>query len=199
MIKEVLTSKSKVNIIEFFCKFPYRKFQMIEVAKHCELSNSRTSECLRELAGFGILESKKIGKGHEYGLNLSNYFSKLFLQLFRGERKLVDVIAKDFVDEVKIIPAVQSIVLFGSALTQLKISSDIDFLVVSKKIIEREKISLIETKLIDKYGFHISTTLMTKNEIKEKARKGEEFTINVIANGRLLFGKNLEDMIWQGK
>lgn len=199
MIKEILTSKAKVNIINFFCRFPDRKFQMIEVAKYCSLSNSRTSECLRELARLGILESKRIGKGYEYKLNLSNYFSKLFLQLFEGEKKLIAIITKDFVNELKALSSIRSIVLFGSALTELKIGSDIDFLVISKRMIDREKISSIETKLINKYGFHISTTLMIEDEIRKKAKQGEEFTINIIANGKLVFGKSLEDIIWSRK
>jgi len=199
MIEEILDSKAKMKIIKLFCKFPEKKFQMVEVAKHSNLSNSRASECLRELTKDGILESRKIGKGYEYNLNLSNYYSKILLNFFREEEKLLHKITKDFVQDMKRIEGVESIVLFGSALVELKLGSDIDFLIVVRKKINREKISEVETKLIDKYGFHISTTVMTKNELREKARKGEEFVVNLIANGKLLYGKELEELVWSEK
>jgi len=199
MIEEILDSKVKGKIMKLFCKFPERKFQMIDVAKLSKLSNSRTSECLRELARMGILESRKIGKGYEYKLNHSNYYSQLLLKFFKEDDKLIDHITRDFVESMKTFKGVKSIVLFGSALTGLKIGSDIDFLVVAEKKIEKEEISRIETELIDKYGFHISTTFMTDEEIKEKAKKGEEFVVKLMANGKLIFGKDLEDVIWSEK
>jgi predicted nucleotidyltransferase len=196
MIKDILNSKAKVGIIEFFCNHPNKNFQMIEVARHCDLSNSRTSECLRELAGLGLLESRKTGKGYEYKLNNSNYFSRLFTKLFEEERRLLTIIVDDFVKNLKRIPNIESVVLFGSTLTELKIGSDIDFLIVSNTRLNREMISKIETSIIDRYGFHISSTLMDVDEMKEKARKGEEFVINIIANGKVVLGKNLEEIIW---
>lgn len=199
MIEEVLDSKAKIKIMKVFCQFPERKFQMIEVAKHSKLSNSRTSECLRDLARVGILESRKIGKGYEYKLSTSNYYSKMLLKFFKEEEKLLENIVKDYIKGIKPLKGVKSVVLFGSALTGLKIGSDVDFLVVGKGSVEREKISSIETELINKYGFHISTTFMTEDELREKAKKGEEFVINVIANGKVVYGKNLEDLIWLEK
>ena len=199
MLEEIINSKAKGRIVKLFCQLPKRKFQMIDVAKQTKLSNSRTSECLRELARIGILESRKIGKGYEYKLNLSNFYSNLLLKFFREEDKLLINITNDFVKNMKGLKGVKSIVLFGSALTGLKIGSDVDFLVIAENKIDREEISKVETKIIDKYGFHVSTTFMTEEELKEKAKKGEEFVINVIANGKLIFGKDLEDMIWSKK
>lgn len=199
MIEEIINSKAKIKIVKLFCQFPEKKFQMIEVAKNSGLSNSRVSECLRDLARTGLLESRKIGKGYEYKLNLSNYYSKILFKLFEEEKKLLNNITKDFIDKIKTIKEIESIVLFGSALTELKIGSDIDFLIVGRKKIDREAISTIETELINEYGFHISATFMTEEELKEKAKNGEEFVINVMANGKLLYGRNLEDIVWSEK
>jgi predicted nucleotidyltransferase len=199
MIEEILDTNAKIKIMKVFCQFPERKFQMIEVAKYSNLSNSRTSECLRDLARVGLLESRKIGKGCEYKLNLSNYYSKMLLRFFKEEEKLLNNIIKDYIKDIKTLEGVESIVLFGSALTGLKIGSDIDFLIIGKEMIEKEMISVIETELINKYGFHISTAFMTEEELKEKAKKGEEFVINVIASGKLIYGKILEDIVWSEK
>jgi len=199
MIEDILESKAKIIIVKFFCKFPDNVFQMIDVAKRSNLSNSRTSECLRDLARKGILESKKIGKGYQYKLNKSNIFSKLFLKLFREEEKIIENLSQDFVKNIKKISGIESIVLFGSSLKELKMGSDVDFLIVGKRKIDRERISSIETKLIDEYGFHVSTTYMNEIEFKEKAKMGEEFVINMIANGKVIFGKNLEEIVWSEK
>jgi predicted nucleotidyltransferase len=194
MIEEILDSEAKVRIMKILARFPQDQFQSIEIARRAGLSASRTSECLRYLADKGVLESRKIGKGYLFRMNKSNYLSTIILDLFNKEEKLVEVVARDFVSRIKRLDKIKSIVLFGSALKELKIGSDMDFLIVSKGEIDRAAVSNIGSELTEKYGFQVSSVLMTVRELKGKTR--ERFVINVIAEGKVVFGKSLEEVIY---
>ena len=196
MIGEILGTAAKVRIMGFLSKFSDKQFQAIEISRMTRLSVSRTSECLKYLANKGILESRKIGKGYLFKVNKSNYLTTIILEAFKKEKKLAELIAKDFVSRIKGLDKIKSIVLFGSALKEMKFGSDIDFLIVSEQTIDIEVISKIEADLTEKYGFPVSSMLMTINEFKRKAKTGESFVINVIAEGKVIFGKRLEEIIY---
>jgi len=197
MIEEILDTEAKVRIMKFLSKFPDMQFQAIEVARRSGVSVSRASECLKDLADKGILESRKIGKGYLFKVNKSNYLTRIILETFEKEKGFVEIIAKDFVSRVKTLGKIESIVLFGSALKELKIGSDIDFLIVSEYPMDESIIYKIDSELTEKYGFPVSSILMTVEELKRKSSEG--FVIDVIASGKILFGKNLEDVIWSEK
>lgn len=197
MLEEILGSRAKVKILKTLSAFPERQFQAADIAKACRLSNSRASECLKDLAGGGIVESKKVGKGFIFKLNASNYFSRIVLRMFREEARFVDIVSKDFVSKMKRLDGIRSIILFGSALNELTSRSDVDFLIVTNGKAKREKIAVIDSELTEKYGITVSSTVLDIEEIRRKARSGEEFVIKVLANGRPIYGKNPEDMIWQ--
>jgi len=199
MIEEILNTDAKVRIMKFLSNFPDTQFQAIKIAQMTRLSVSRTSECLKDLVDKGILESRKIGKGYLFKVNKSNYLSMIILDAFIKEKSFVDIIAKDFVSRIKRLNKIRSIVLFGSALKELKFGSDIDFLIISQNQLEREIVSKIGAELTGKYGFHISSVLMTVDELKRKTKNGEGFVIEVMANGKAVFGKNLEEIVWSKK
>lgn len=201
MIEEILNTEVKTKIMKLLSEFPEKEFQATEISHMTNLSVSRISECLKELADKGVLESRKIGKGYLFKLSKSNYLARIILEAFKKEKELIEIIAKDFVSKIKKIGKgkVKSIVLYGSALRELKIGSDIDFLIVSEDKIERADISRITAELTEEYGFSVSSVLMSINELKRKMEVGEEFVINVIAGGKVVFGKNLEALIWREK
>jgi len=199
VLETILGNKVNFKILKLLSKTPNKEFLGVEVAKGCGISVSTTIMNLKKLASIGILNSRKFGKGYIFKFNDSNYFSKIINKVIEEDEKIFENLIQDFVELTKKISNIESIVLFGSALTGLKIGSDIDFLVIGKKNIDRENISTIETELINKYGFHVSTIFMTEEELKEKAKKGEEFVINVIASGKLIYGKILEDIVWPEK
>lgn len=194
MLEEVLDSEAKIRIMKLLSRFPERQFQAVGVARLAKLSVSRTSECLNDLADKGILQARKIGKGFLFEVNKSNYLTRTILEFFEKERNLVEVIAKDFAPRVKRLDKIKCIVLFGSAVKEVKIGSDIDFLIVSEDEINKTILSKITADLTAKYGFPVSAIAMTTSELKRKA--GEEFIINVRASGRIIFGKDLEEIIY---
>jgi predicted nucleotidyltransferase len=193
MLEDIVDSKIKAKIVKVFIK---RKdaLHVSEVARLAKVSKSRASECLRELSEKGVLESKVIGRNVVYSIS-SNAIAKNVMEAFNQDEILLKKISKSFINEIKKIRKDKpiSIALFGSALKELKFGSDIDFFVING---DKERFYKIASELTEKFGFRVSVLIMDYNELRKKARAGEEFAINLLANHKLLYGKKLEDLIW---
>jgi predicted nucleotidyltransferase len=194
MIEEILNTEVKARIMKLFSEFPESQFQPVQIARMTELSLSRTNESLKELAGMGILKSRKVSRSYLFGANKSNYVTKIILDAFRKERGFVDFVVREFVSGVKRLGRIENITLFGSALKELKIGSDIDLLMVFGEDIDTIALSKIASELTVKYGFRISLVFMTPEELKRKTR--ENFVTRVMAEGRTVFGKDLEEIAY---
>lgn len=192
MIEEIINSKVKVKLLKLFCEGG--SFHVSEAARAAKTSKSRASECLKGLAKQGILESKVVGKSIVYSLSTSVLAKKIISPLCQDVHFL-DEIAKDFLKEAKRIGPL-SIAIFGSSLYQMKLGSDVDFFVISDK---KGQFYSITSKLTEKLGIRVSATVMDMKEFRGKAKIGEEFVINVLANHKMVYGEELENLIWQGK
>ena len=193
MIEEILNTVVKAKIMKLFSKFPDSQFQAGEVARMTKLSFSRTNNTLKELAGKGILEYRKKGKGSLFGANKDNYITRIILEAFEKEKGIVDVIAGDFVSRVKSLGKINNITLFGSAVWELNFGSDVDILVIHDGI-DEDAVTGVSADLTEKYGFPVICLKMSTEEFKRKLHEG--FVVNVMASGRTLFGKSLEGIAY---
>jgi len=193
MIESILDTRVKMKIAKLFAE-RNDALQVSDVARILKLSKSRTSECLRELAEKGILESKVIGRSLIYNLS-STAMAKTVSKALTQEKALLTEIEKELVQDIKRLKLI-SLALFGSSLKGLKTGSDIDLILIYDDKIEKDKLYEISSTLSAKFGFHISILTMSLKELKEKAKRGEEFVLNILATHKLLYGKPLEDLIW---
>jgi len=193
MIESILDTKVKIKIAKLFAE-RNDALQVSDVARILKLSKSRTSECLRELAEKGILESRAVGKSLIYSLS-STTMAKTISKALTQENVLLAEIEKELVKDIKKLGPI-SLALFGSSLKGLKAGSDIDLILIYDGKIEKDKLYKISGKLSAKFGFHISILAMSLKKLKEKAKRGEEFVLNILATHKLLYGKPLEDLIW---
>lgn len=196
MLEDILDTKIKIRIVKLFAG-KNEALQVSDVARVLKISKSRASECLKELAKRGMLESRAVGRSILYKPT-SNVLAKAVYKFIAQENSLLDEIKQDVLKEVKKFKPV-SLVLFGSSLKGLKIAGDVDFLLLHVDKIEREKIYEIIGRLSEKFRFRISILLMSVKEFQTKAKNGEEFILNVLANNELLYGKDLESVVWQEK
>jgi len=192
MLEAILDSKVKIKIGRLFSK-RQEPLQVSDVARLCKISKSRASECLRELAEKGILESKTIGRSVIYSPSSTN-LSKTILKSLAQDEIILSDIEKELVSKASRIGDIVTIALFGSALKGLKLGSDVDFLILYKRL--RKDVYRISSELTEKFGFRISILSMALNEFKLKAKRGEEIVINIIANHKTIYGKDVEDLIW---
>ena len=112
------------------------------------------------------------------------------------DRALLSSIEKAVISKTRKLHPV-SIVLFGSALKGIKPGSDIDFLLIHEKKIDENEIYKLVGELTKKFGFHVSIMTMNLRDFREKAKRGEEFVLNVVARHKLIYGKEPEVIIWQ--
>lgn len=196
MLEDILDSKIKIKIAKLFVD-RNETFQVSDVARILKISKSRASECLKEFAEKGVLESRIIGRSVLYKL-ASSSLAKTVYNALTQEKFLLSEIENSVLEETKKLKPI-NLSLFGSALKGLKIGSDVDFLLLYNGIFGKGKIYEVCGKLTEFFGFRVSILAMNVEEFRLKVKKGEEFVINILANHKLLYGKDLEDLVWQEK
>lgn len=195
MIEEALNTKVKGKIVKYLSQHD-GELQVSDLARILKISKSSASETLRELSAMGILSNRHIGRSLLYRFS-SNDLAKTIRKLMNGENLLIENIEAEVVKETKWLKLV-SIVRFGSSLKGMKPRSDVDFLVIHKGQARKERIYDAVAKLSAKFSIHVSIILMESKDFIRKARKGDEFAVNVMA-GRLVYGADLEEIVWRGK
>lgn len=196
MLEDVLNTKAKRKIAMFFSK-EKGHFQVSDMSRRLGISKSRASECLKELEKSGLLKGRVIGRSVIYGRSAAKSAEFIFRALAQDER-LIEEIEKRLKQEIKTLKPV-SVARFGSSLKGLKSGSDVDIFVVFEEKIREDELHNISAKLSEEFGVHISILPMNVKELRRKAKKGEEFSVKLIATHKLLYGKNLEDLIWREK
>lgn len=196
MLENVLDSKVKTKVVTVLAgsKGP---MQVSDVARTANVSKSRASECLRELADMGVLEARPVGRSVLYRMSSSN-LAQGVAKILAQDKTLLSGLEKNVVEEMKGVRP-SSIALFGSALGKLRIGSDLDFFVVHKGELDKEKIYAGASRLSEKFGFRVSILPMRDEEFRQKAKRGEEFVLNILANHKLIHGKKLERIVWPEK
>jgi len=189
MIEDVINSRVKASILKLFCRG--KSFYVSEAARAAKVSKSRASECLRELSEKGILDKRYVGRSVTYSLS-SGMFAKSIIDSLCTSDNMIDKIGEAIIKEVKKTRPT-SMAIFGSSLTGIKPGSDVDFFVISDK---KDVFYKLVADLNEKFGVRISVTTMDKKEFVRKAKCGEEFIINILANHKLIYGKELESLIW---
>lgn len=193
MLEEILNTRVKIRLARFFAE-RNEYFSVSDVSRKLNISKSRVSECLREFHEKGVLERRIVGRNVLYTL-ASNNLAKTLAKSLTHDRVLLSQIEKTLVSRVKTLHPL-SLVLFGSALKGLKTNSDVDFLLIYEKDIDEKDIYKLVGELTQQFGFHISILSMSLMKFRNKARKGEEFILNIIANHKLIYGKDPERLVW---
>lgn len=193
MITEMLGTKTKTRIAKLFSQ-ESGPFSVSDVARKLGISKSRASECLREMREGNLLERRDMGRTAAYTLARGSV-AQAVAGAFRQEADELLKIEKTVVSRASKLKPV-SIVLFGSATRGLKIGSDVDFLLVYRRVVDEQEIYRISGELTGTYGLHVSIITMGEKEFREKARRGEEFIVNIMATHKLIYGKELEELVW---
>ncbi len=196
MLEEILNTKVKTRIAVLFSK-EKSSLQTSDVARKLAISKSRASECLKDLEGCGLLKSRTIGRSRVYELSPTKLAGAIVRALRMDERLLTEIETRLKKELAKLNPV--SIARFGSSVTAMKPGRDIDIMVLLKKNTSKDEIYGISAKLSEEFGIHISIMAINIEEFRKKARNGEEFALKVAATHTLIYGKELEDIIWQKK
>ncbi len=190
-LEKILGSKAKIKILKSLSG--KKEMQLSEMSEYTGMSLSTIHEAIKDLVELRVLSVRKIGKTRLYRINESNYFARVANKTITAELEFYKKLLKDYVFHIKS-SNTSNITLFGSFARGKELPTDIDILVVCKKSKSKIKDKVVETegKLLEKYDIHFSTIVLSEDELKRKAKKNDRFIINIIAEGRKLFGKDLE-------
>ncbi len=170
-LDSILGQSSKVKIMRFLIR-SQAELNGTQIAKAVGLSHVKSNICLQELVTHGLITMRRVGRSCLYRLDQENIvIKKLLRPLFEKEYHLSDELKKIITGELK--PAYPlSIVLFGSIVRgDARPNSDIDLLVV----IPQDK-----------------NMAQAKREIE---RAGEKLYVDVVKNGKSIYGKSLQGVI----
>lgn len=195
MLENVIGKGARRRVASLFARRG-EEMHVSEVARALGIAKSRASVCLRDLESEGILESRKVGRSVIYRPSKTEG-ARLAMELLNPEEKLLQMLGKDVVRDLRHMKAV-SVALFGSALKEIKEGSDVDIIAIFDRP-DEDEVNMVSSKLTEKYGIDVSIMPMKTEEFREKAKRGEEFVINVIAIHKLLYGRPLEEVVWQEK
>lgn len=173
-----------------------------ELARAVGLDPKNASIVLRELTAGGLVSRRRAGRAYLYSLNSANYVvSDILSRLFESERSWLQVLAT----EIREVAGrhVDAIVLYGSlARRQAGPGSDIDFLVVVRSqadpAVILERINSHRLRLEERYGRPVSVLVMRRSALRQKAQAGDRFVLDVLAQGQVVAGKPLSELVAHG-
>ena len=173
-----------------------------ELARAVGLDPKNASIALRELTASGLVHRRSAGRAFLYSLNSDNYVvSEILRRIFESERNWLQALAT----EVREVAGrhVDSIVLYGSlAREQARPDSDIDFLVIVRSQVDPavilERINSHRLRLEERYGYPLSVLVMTRSALREKAQAGDRLVLDILAQGQVVAGKPLSELVAHG-
>lgn len=142
--------KSVLKVYEYLLINTGRSIIIEEIIRRAKVGRSAGFDAVNELVKLGIANEEIFGKQRKISLKPERYsFSfKIFLDSFRF-KKLDDeikLVVNLFIDNIKDINHVNSILFFGSA-TNSKDFNDIDLLVIHDNKLDKEKILNVRKKI----------------------------------------------------
>jgi DNA-binding transcriptional ArsR family regulator len=158
---EKLFDEKIIRVIQIFLANKEKQFYLREIEKETKVPIATVSRHIQKLKKLGIIKEIKISKFKLYQLNENN--DVRYLQTFmKKDVQILDL----FVDNVKTIPGVQSIILHGDELKDranvLIIGEDIDSGEVKQRVGQIKE----DTK------FTVSALVLTREQYEQMSRMG---------------------------
>jgi len=194
MLENILSSKAKVRILREMIK-TNREYTFEDITKAINMSFGTVHPILKDLADSRILIVRKAGRSKLYKINERHLLYDELKKMFKAEKENFVEIAKKFVHYLDK-RNIKNVILFGSvARGEPTEKSDIDILIIYKNDIAKDNVSKLSQEFLNKYDIEIVPTYLSVKEAKNRRRKFDRFIINVLNEGKVLFG----DIKWLEK
>lgn len=192
-LDDIWNSKVKTRILRHLSQSGYG-ITGRQLAESVGYSHTQTMTALGELESQGLVNRQHAGRAHLFTIVDENIIvSEVLLPAFDLERNLLNLLADIFYDSMR--PELTSIILFGSvARSEETDASDVDLLLVLRKgtNLERaeEEAFEIAFKAHDRFGCHVQTILVTKDEYDRKLKRKQGFWRDLPTEGRKLLSRD---------
>ena len=169
-----------LKVLSYFFLHPYKEIHLRELSRRTGLSIFSVKRVVDALVEERILEERRRGNMRYLRANMGSLFFRHLKIAFSIRRIEKSGVVEYLVEKI---PAVTSIVLFGSvAKGEDDESSDIDLLVIGQK--RKMDLSEFERSL----GKEIVVVIMEWSEWREHAKRDRAFYREVITKGIPLYG-----------
>ncbi len=189
MLENILGTKSKIRILRELSSNQNRDFSVEDLAKATGMSYGTIHPAIKELAACRAVLVKKVGGSKIYRINSSHIMFNELDKLLEREKTAFKDIASEFAEKIEK-KGIENIILFGSvARGDTSYVGDIDILVIyTGGIYLTDKVYEIEEEMLDKYDIVISPIYLSKKEVQAKIDDFDNFILNVIDEGKVLYG-----------
>lgn len=168
------------TILKYFFLNPYQEIHLRELSRKTQISVYSTKHVVDELIKENMLIEKREGNMRYLKANIENHFFRYLKIAFSVKKIIESGIISHLIENI---PAVSSIVLFGStAIGEDDKKGDIDILVIG----QRKVINL--SKFEEKTGKEINLITMKWSEWREHTKNDKAFYREIITNGIVLYG-----------
>lgn len=201
MIENIFSSRVGSKILIHIGRKPYKEFYLNELSKRLEIGLGRTKTILDNLSKERILLKRKSGNRYLFRLNPNNKLTfeiiKLanldaFLELPKSFRTALNKLVSKYRNTLN--DNLITLIIFGSvAKGTARRGSDMDiFVIVKNKPNEKTR------KLLRQASYEVSDIfteisqeyIYTQNNFMENYNIGDDFLINVMSDGIILFDKD---------
>lgn len=167
------------------------------IAASCEgVSVAQVNVILRRFEEIGLVTTHSVPPAKQYFLNREHVLCTPLLDLINAKAQLIDWLT----DRLTKTDGIISAILFGSvARGEDTPGSDVDLLLVfsGDKALEGSsgQLQLIEDEFLKRFGNALGITKLSKSDIVASFDQQPAFLTNVIHQGRLLLGQELEQIL----
>lgn len=201
MLEKLFGSKVGVKILSEMGKNPYKEFYLNELSKNLKIGLGRTKTILDNLVDLNILKKRKSGNRFFLKLNENNPLSFEIIKFANLDAltKLDDdfrYAITNFSNAYENILGdnLLSIIVFGSiAKEEATRCSDIDILVIVKEQPKKgikEELRRYFSSILDIFSKITEEKIFTEKEFEEKYENGDDFLINIMKDGIIVFDRN---------
>ncbi len=171
------------------------------LAQAAGVDPKRAAEALMDLIEAGLVQRRRAGRAFLYSINRNTFMvGEILLPAFANEQNWLERLG----DEIRrSAPGIDSVILYGSwARNQARPQSDVDLLLVASPHLGKEralrlKETLDETRarMTERYGQPISLLIIDPADLRRRLRRRDPFIREIIAQGRVLAGANLTEVV----
>lgn len=198
-LDSILGQRSKVRILRFLFE-QSTELTGREIARKVGLSHLKTHQVLREFSQEGIALSKTIGKAIIYKLNEDNMVTRDILRtLFRSEKELVLKLIEVVSNRLRVF--VETIVLYGGILAKGNgaKSNMVELLLIVRDDMNlravEQGLKYTQEEVKKAFGNFISAKIWSISELRGRYMEEDEFTIQILKSGKVIYGRELMDVI----
>ncbi|MBI5729622.1 MAG: nucleotidyltransferase domain-containing protein [Ignavibacteriales bacterium] len=170
-----------------------------EVARVAGITVKNGFTALTDLENLGIVNRVRGGRDHLFTLNRNHFLVKeIIIPLFDVEEKFSEAIFDDIKKKLK--KKCNSVYVFGSvALKEENVDSDLDLCVIYDKENQKEALEEamygLQSLLRKKYAVNASPFYISKAQFAIKAKNNKPPVVDVIKEGKFLFGKSIKALL----